>query len=84
MSEVCLERMGYTVSFNPETNIPNWVAWKLDAERLVERESRSDKFVTSVEPSRQTNTRGADGIGDICALPVTTVGIGERWTKVFI
>ena len=45
LSEVCLERMGYTVSFNPQTNIPNWVAWELNAEKLVERESRSDKFL---------------------------------------
>ncbi len=45
MPEVYLERMGYTVSFNPHTNIPNWVAWELNPERLVERESRSDKFV---------------------------------------
>ena len=45
MSEVYLERMGYTVSFNPKTNIPNWVAWELNAEKLIERESRNDKFV---------------------------------------
>lgn len=45
MPEVYLERMGYTVSFNPKTNIPNWVAWELNAEKLIERESRSDKFL---------------------------------------
>ena len=45
MPEVRLKRMGYTVSFNPKTNIPNWVAWELNAEKLIERESRSDKFV---------------------------------------
>ena len=45
MPEVYLERMGYTVSFNPKTNIPNWVAWELNAEKLIERESRNDKFV---------------------------------------
>ena len=43
--EVYLERMGYTVSFNPKTNIPNWVAWELNTEKLIERESRNDKFV---------------------------------------
>lgn len=43
--EVYLERMGYTVSFNPHTNIPNWVAWELNSEKLIERESRSDKFL---------------------------------------
>ena len=46
LSEVCLERMGYTVSFNSQTNIPNWVAWELNLERLIERESRSDRFVS--------------------------------------
>ena len=45
MSEVYLERMGYTVSFNPKTKIPNWVAWELNPSKLIERESRSDKFV---------------------------------------
>ena len=45
VSEVCLERMGYTVSFNPQTNIPKWVAWELNAERLVGSESRADRFV---------------------------------------
>ena len=45
VSEVRLERMGYTVSFNAKTNIPNWVAWELNPERLIERESRSDRFV---------------------------------------
>ena len=44
-SGVYLERMGYTVSFNTQTNIPNWVAWELNSEKLVERESRSDKFL---------------------------------------
>ena len=30
--EIILQRMGYTVSYNPETKIPNWVAWHLTAE----------------------------------------------------
>ena len=37
---VTLKRTGYTVSFNKKYNIPNWVAWKLNKERLVERVSR--------------------------------------------
>ena len=37
---VVLKRTGYTVSFNMEHNIPNWVAWKLDKNRLTERVSR--------------------------------------------
>ena len=35
-----LKRTEYTVSFNKEHNIPNWVAWKLDKNRLTERVSR--------------------------------------------
>lgn len=37
---VTLKRTGYTVSFNKKYNIPNWVAWKLNKERLLERVSR--------------------------------------------
>lgn len=44
-SELILRRMGYTVSYNMEWNLPNWVAWELNPDKLVERESRSDKFL---------------------------------------
>lgn len=54
-SEVILKRMGYTVSFNPQANIPHWVAWELNPERLIERESRSDKFL----PDPNINERRA-------------------------
>lgn len=37
-------RLGYTVSFNPELNIPNWVAWELNSSKLIERESRAGHF----------------------------------------
>ena len=63
--EVYLERMGYTVSFNPQTNIPNWVAWELNPARLVERESRSDRFVPDpdISPSRAVTTDEYKGSG---------------------
>ena len=63
--EVYLERMGYTVSFNPQTNIPNWVAWELNPTRLVERESRSDRFVPDpdISPSRAITTDEYKGSG---------------------
>lgn len=63
--EVYLERMGYTVSFNPQTNIPNWVAWELNLARLVERESRSDRFVPDpdISPSRAITTDEYKGSG---------------------
>ena len=38
--ELILKRKNYTLSFNKETNLPNWVAWRLDKEKLVERVSR--------------------------------------------
>ena len=43
--ETILKRKGYTVSYNRRLNLPNWVAWELNREKLVERESRSDKFL---------------------------------------
>lgn len=44
-TEQILYRKGYTVSYNKELKIPNWVAWELTPEKLVERESRTDKFL---------------------------------------
>jgi endonuclease G len=46
LKEKVLKRMGYTVSFNMEMNIPNWVAWELNSDRLIERESRGNKFTS--------------------------------------
>lgn len=39
--EILLRRMGYTVSYNPTTREPNWVAWYLSARRLDGDASRS-------------------------------------------
>ena len=44
-AEILLEQYGYTVSYNPDLCIPNWVAWELNKEKLVERESRNSKFM---------------------------------------
>lgn len=65
ITEICLERMGYTVSFNPEENIPNWVAWNLDSEKLVERESRNDKFTPDpdLDPESAITTHEYKGTG---------------------
>ena len=38
--ELIFKRKNYTLSFNKETNIPNWVAWQLDKKKLTERVSR--------------------------------------------
>lgn len=42
--EILLEQYGYTVSYNAELGIPNWVGWELNREKLVDRESRSNNF----------------------------------------
>lgn len=42
--EEILKHTGFTVSYNKEWKLPNWVAWELNTDKLVERESRSDKF----------------------------------------
>ena len=34
-SEQILYRKGYTVSYNKDTKIPNWVAWRLTAEHAT-------------------------------------------------
>ncbi len=45
VNEVVIDHYGYTVSHNPDMNIPHWVGWMVNADRLIERESRSDKFL---------------------------------------
>jgi endonuclease G len=40
-----IKHKGYTVSYNSSTKLPNWVAWKLTPDRLVENYSRSNKFL---------------------------------------
>jgi len=44
VSEILIEHLAYTVSYNPENKIPNWVAWKLDSTDLVERVAQQNKF----------------------------------------
>lgn len=45
VAEQILHRKGYTVSYNKDLKLPNWVAWELTPEKLAERESRTDKFL---------------------------------------
>ncbi|ADV42733.1 DNA/RNA non-specific endonuclease [Bacteroides helcogenes] len=49
VSEQILYRESYTASYNKDLKLPNWVAWMLTPEKLVERESRSDKFLPDPE-----------------------------------
>ena len=39
--ELILKRKNYTLSFNKEINISNWVAWTLDKRKLAEVVSRN-------------------------------------------
>ena len=39
-----MSRAGYTLSFNDEWLMPNWVAWQLTPERLMGKEKRTDEF----------------------------------------
>lgn len=45
INDVLLFHYAYTCSFNPMTNIPNWVAWEVNADKLVDRESRTNDFL---------------------------------------
>lgn len=55
-SELILKRKAYTVSYNTQTLIPNWVAWKLKAEYVDGNLERSNDFRedTSVPLPRAT------------------------------
>lgn len=57
VSEQILHRKGYTVSYNKDWKIPNWVAWDLTPEKLVVRESRTDNFLPDPDlPEREAVT----------------------------
>ena len=47
--EHVLNRSNYSLSFNKETNLPNWVAWRLDKKKLIERVSR-DRYKFLADP----------------------------------
>ncbi len=45
MPQIRKDYTGMTLSFNPETHIPNWVAWELTDDETKGEEKRADKFV---------------------------------------
>ena len=63
--QLTLKRRTYTVSYNTRLNLPNWVAWELNTERLVERESRTDKFLPDPDlpPSQAVVTKDYSNSG---------------------
>ena len=96
-SEKILVRRGYTVSYNLKHNLPNWVAWELTPDKLIERESRSDKFLPDPDlpedvapiptcpktwPSPPMTTNARAGTADTCAPPGTIAGIGGPCRRV--
>lgn len=51
--EQILRRTNYTASFNAKTNLPNWVAWAITPDELIERESRNNNF--QPDPAQPTH-----------------------------
>ena len=51
-----IHHVGYTVSYNAETKIPNYVAWTLTPERFEETVSRTDKFLPDPEVADPVTT----------------------------
>ena len=47
--EVILHHKGYTVSYNEELKLPNWVAWTLVPERFEDNVSRTGDFLPDPE-----------------------------------
>ena len=54
---------GYTVSYNRDTRIPNWVAWTLTPQRYAEVVSRYDKFLPDPEVDDPVTTDDYKGAG---------------------
>ena len=52
-SDKLIEHLGYTVSYNSDWNLPNWVAYELTAEEVSGNEERCDNF--SADPEITSN-----------------------------
>ena len=50
--ELVLRRTNYTLSFNKATNLPNWVAWRLDKKKLATKVSR-DRYGFVADPDME-------------------------------
>ena len=78
-SELILYRKGYTVSYNRKNKIPNWVAWQLTPNRLEERCSRTNKFLTDPDITDGVTTKDYKGTcidrGHMCPAG------DNRWNK---
>lgn len=63
--EILLQRTGYLVSYNSNTRIANWVAWKLTPERLENNTERINNFRPDPDlpTSKAVNTHDYKGTG---------------------
>jgi len=43
-SEIVVSHEGYTLSFNPSTNCPNWVSWELTSTEVQDTVGRTNEF----------------------------------------
>lgn len=55
-----IRHTGYTLSYNPQTNNPDWVSWTLTPERITGSESRSDDFRGDPSLPPETRVEAAD------------------------
>ena len=55
-SSQIIHHTGYTVSYNVDTKIANWVAWTLTPERFEDVVSRTDKFLPDPEVADPVTT----------------------------
>lgn len=62
-AEVLLTRQGYAASYNTEWKIPNWVAWKLTAERLKGKAKRTDDFLPDPDVPEKSRAEDRDYAG---------------------
>ena len=77
--EQILRRTGYTVSYNRETRLPNWVAWRLTASRCKGKAKRQQKEFH--EDEEVAAPRATDWTEDTCARQATTNGARKLCTN---
>ena len=81
--ETILRRTGYTVSYNEDLLIPNWVAWHLTSDRLTGPAKRKGiPFMRTRRPpeysSTPTTTPGRVSTAATCVPQATTNGASRR------
>lgn len=62
-SERILKRTNYTVSFNRNWNLPNWVAWELNKNETKGKNNRSEEFTTDPDLAKANQVESYDYSG---------------------